>query len=119
MAASTTYPTILETGRLTSERAEAFLGCSVPQRSLTITEVLEIASSGRGACLEEVAGAILEWAEEEQPDILLEATQEIDAFFATLPDPKAIEEGTIISWERHRKRSMPTSCFPLPPLDLP
>ena len=43
----------------------------------------------RRASLEEVAGSILEWTEQNHPDALKRTTAEIDAFLAELPQPIA------------------------------
>lgn len=82
----------LDTGGMT--RAVRGLGIE-PQRwgrrdkHLTIAEVLEIARVAQRASLEEVAGNILEWAEQNRPDALERITAEIDEFFAELPQPTA------------------------------
>jgi hypothetical protein len=58
-------------------------------KHLEVAQVLEIARAAQRASLEEVAGSILEWTEQNHPDALKQTTEEIDAFFAELPPPKA------------------------------
>jgi len=58
-------------------------------KHLEVAQVLEIARAAQRASLEEVAGSILEWAEQNHPDALKQTTAEIDAFFAELPPPTA------------------------------
>ncbi len=58
-------------------------------KHLEIAQVLQIAKVAQRAALEEVAGSILEWTEQNHPDALEQTTAEIDAFFAELPQPTA------------------------------
>jgi hypothetical protein len=58
-------------------------------KHLEIAQVLQIARVAQRAALEEVAGSILEWVEQNHPDTLEQTTEEIDAFFAELPQPTA------------------------------
>jgi hypothetical protein len=58
-------------------------------KHLEVAQVLQIARAAQRASLEEVAGSILEWTEQNHPDALEQTTKEIDAFFAELPPPKA------------------------------
>lgn len=58
-------------------------------KHLEATQVLQIARVAQRAALEEVAGSILEWAEQNHPDTVKHTTAEIDAFFAELPQPTA------------------------------
>ncbi|HUN78202.1 MAG TPA: hypothetical protein VMU32_04720 [Solirubrobacteraceae bacterium] len=58
-------------------------------KHLEIGQVLQIARVAQRASLEEVAGSILEWTEQNHPDALRQTTAEIDAFFAELPPPVA------------------------------
>jgi hypothetical protein len=58
-------------------------------KHLEVTQVLQIARVAQRASLEEVAGSILEWTEQNHPDALKQTTAEIDAFFAELPTPTA------------------------------
>ena len=58
-------------------------------KHLSATQVLQIARVAQRASLEEVAGSILEWAEQNHPDTAQRTTTEIDAFFAELPAPTA------------------------------
>ena len=56
-------------------------------KHLEVAQVLQIARVAQRASLEEVAGSILEWAEQNHPDALKQTTAEIDTFFAELPQP--------------------------------
>ncbi len=58
-------------------------------KHLTVAQVLQVASVAQRASLEEVAGSVLEWTEQNHPDALEQTTAEIDAFFAALPPPAA------------------------------
>ena len=58
-------------------------------KHLEVAQVLQIARVAQRASLEEVAGSILEWTEQNHPDALKRTTAEIDAFFAELPPPLA------------------------------
>ncbi len=58
-------------------------------KHLEVAQVLQIARTAQRASLEEVAGSILEWTEQNHPGALQQTTEEIDAFFAGLPSPKA------------------------------
>jgi hypothetical protein len=58
-------------------------------KHLGIAEVLQVARVAQRASLEEVAGNILEWTEQNHPDALKRTTGEIDEFFAQLPQPTA------------------------------
>jgi len=58
-------------------------------KHLEAVQVLQIARVAQRASLEEVAGSILEWTEQNHPDAVQQTTAEIDAFFAELPAPTA------------------------------
>lgn len=58
-------------------------------KHLAAAQVLQIARVAQRASLEEVAGNILEWTEQNHPDAVQRTTAEIDAFFAELPAPTA------------------------------
>lgn len=58
-------------------------------KHLAAAQVLQIARVAQRASLEEVAGNILEWTEQNHPDAVQRTTAEIDAFFAELPPPIA------------------------------
>ena len=58
-------------------------------KHLAIVEVLQVARVAQRASLEEVAGNILEWTEQNHPEALERTTTEIDEFFAQLPQPTA------------------------------
>jgi hypothetical protein len=82
----------LDTGGMS--RAVRALGVE-PQRwgrrdkHLEVAQVLQIARVAQRASLEEVAGSILEWTEQNHPDALKQTTAEINALFAELPPPTA------------------------------
>jgi hypothetical protein len=82
----------LDTGGMS--RAVRGLGIE-PQRwgrrdkHLEVAEVLQVARVARRASLEEVAGSMLEWTEQNHPEALERTTGEIDEFFAQLPQPTA------------------------------
>jgi hypothetical protein len=58
-------------------------------KHLEAAQVLQIARFAQRASLEEVAGGILEWTEQNHPDAVEQTAAEIDAFFAELPAPAA------------------------------
>ncbi len=58
-------------------------------KHLEAAQVLQITRVAQRASLEEVAGNILEWTEQNYPDAVQRTTAEIDAFFAELPAPVA------------------------------
>jgi hypothetical protein len=58
-------------------------------KHLEIAQVLQIARVAQRASLEEVAGSILEWTEQNHPDALKRTTAGIDAFVAEHPPPAA------------------------------
>jgi hypothetical protein len=58
-------------------------------KHLEAAQVLRIARVAQRASLEEVAGSILEWTEQNHPDAVQQMSDEIDAFFAGLPAPTA------------------------------
>ncbi len=58
-------------------------------KHLEAAQVLQVARVAQRASLEEVAGSILEWTEQNHPDAVQQTTAEIDAFFAKLPAPTA------------------------------
>jgi hypothetical protein len=58
-------------------------------KHLESVQVLQIARVAQRASLEEVAGSILDWTEQNHPDAVQRTTAEIDAFFAELPPPTA------------------------------
>lgn len=58
-------------------------------KHLEAAQVLQIARVAQRASLEEVAGSILEWTEQNHPDAVQQTTTEVDAFFAELPAPTA------------------------------
>jgi hypothetical protein len=58
-------------------------------KHLEVAQVLQVTRVAQRASLEEVAGSILEWTEQNHPDAVQQTTAEIDAFFAELPAPTA------------------------------
>ena len=56
-------------------------------KHLEIADVLRLAATAQRASLEEVAGRLLTWVEEEHPAHVDAFTAELDAFFASLPAP--------------------------------
>ena len=69
-------------------------------KHLEIADVLRIAASAQRASLEEVAGNLLTWAEEEHPEHPehVEAfTAELDAFFAALHGARPREPGAFVA----------------------
>lgn len=66
-------------------------------KHLEISDVLRIAATAQRASLEEVAGSLLTWAEEEHPGHVDAFTAEFDAFFAALPGPTPREPGAFVA----------------------
>lgn len=58
-------------------------------KHLEAAQVLQVARAAQRASLEEVAGSIIEWTEENHPEALEQTTAEVDRFFAQLPQPTA------------------------------
>lgn len=61
-------------------------------KHLAAAQVLQIARVAQRASLEEVAGNIIEWTEQNHPDAVQRTTAEIDAFFAELPTATPTDE---------------------------
>ena len=66
-------------------------------KHLEIAQVLQIARVAQRASLEEVAGSILEWTEQNHPEALAQTTAELDAFFAELPPPIATPDDEFVA----------------------
>jgi hypothetical protein len=66
-------------------------------KHLEAAQVLQIARFAQRASLEEVAGGILEWTEQNHPDAAEQTATEIDAFFAELPAPAATPAAEFIA----------------------
>lgn len=66
-------------------------------KHLAIADVLAIAATAQRASLEEVAGGLLDWAEREHPEHVEAFTAEIDAYFASLPAPKAQQPDAFVA----------------------
>lgn len=58
------------------------------EKHLAVADVLRIAAHAKRLALEEVGGGLLDWAEREHPDRADAIRAEIDAFFASLPEPE-------------------------------
>jgi hypothetical protein len=58
------------------------------EKHLPVADVLRIAIHANRLALEEVGGGLLEWAEREHPEQAEAIQADIDAFFASLPEPK-------------------------------
>ena len=59
------------------------------EKHLAVADVLQIAIHAQRFALEEVGGRLLDWAEREHADQAGTIRSEIDAFFASLPEPVA------------------------------
>jgi hypothetical protein len=59
------------------------------EKHLAVADVLQIAIHSHRFAVEEVGGALLDWAEREHPDQADAIQAEIEAFFASLPEPEA------------------------------
>jgi hypothetical protein len=66
-------------------------------KHLQIADVLRIAGTAQRASLEEVAGNLLSWAEQDRPEHVEAFTAEIDAFFAALPAPAPREPDEFVA----------------------
>lgn len=66
-------------------------------KHLEIADVLRIAATVQRASLEEVAGNLLTWAQEEHPEHVEAFTAELDAFFAALPAPTPSEPDAFVA----------------------
>jgi hypothetical protein len=67
------------------------------EKHLAVADVFRIAIHANRRALEEVGGAMLDWAEREHLDQAEAVRAEIDEFFATLPEPKATPEDQFIA----------------------
>ena len=67
------------------------------EKHLAIADVFRIAIHAKRAALEEVGGGLLDWAEREHPDQVDAIRAEIDAFFASLPEPKPADPDELIA----------------------
>lgn len=66
-------------------------------KHLEITDVLRIAATAQRASLEEVAGNLVTWAEEEHPEHVDAFTAELNAFFVSLPAPAPREPAAFVA----------------------
>ncbi len=67
------------------------------EKHLAIADVFRIAIHAKRAALEEVGGGLLEWAERDHPGQAESIRSEIDAFFASLPEPKPADPDELIA----------------------
>lgn len=67
------------------------------EKHLAVADLLRVAVHARRASLEEVAGALLDWAEQEHPTQVETLTSDIDAFFRSLPEPQAQEPEAFVA----------------------
>jgi hypothetical protein len=67
------------------------------EKHLAIADVFRIAIHAQRAALEEVGGGLLDWVEREHPDQAAAIRAEIDAFFASLPEPKPADPDELIA----------------------
>jgi hypothetical protein len=67
------------------------------EKHLAIADVFRIAIHAQRAALEEVGGGLLDWVEREHPDQAEAIRAEIDAFFASLPEPKPADPDELIA----------------------
>jgi len=58
------------------------------EKHLAVADVFRIAIHAKRLALEEVGGGLLDWAQREHPEQAEAIQAEIDAFFASLPEPK-------------------------------
>ena len=101
-------PTFAETAELVGldpsgvSRAVKKLGIeSLPwgnrEKHLAVADVFRIAIHAKRLALEEVGGGLLDWAQREHPEQAEAIQAEIDAFFASLPEPKATPRDQFIA----------------------
>jgi hypothetical protein len=67
------------------------------EKHLAIADVFRIAIHAQRAALEEVGGGLLDWVEREHPDQAAAIRAEIDAFFASLPEPTPADPDELIA----------------------
>jgi hypothetical protein len=67
------------------------------EQYLTVFDVFQIAIYASGLALEEVGGELLDWAERERSVDAEIIRAEIDAFFAALPEPIAVNEAALLT----------------------
>lgn len=67
------------------------------EKHLAVVDVFRIAIHANRLALEEVGGGLLEWAERKHPDQAHAIQADIDAFFASLPEPKATPQDRFIA----------------------
>jgi hypothetical protein len=67
------------------------------EKHLAVADVFRLAIYANRRALEEVGGALLDWAHRERPEQADTIQAEIDAFFASLPEPKATPRDQFIA----------------------
>jgi hypothetical protein len=67
------------------------------EKHLAVADVFRLAIYANRRALEEVGGALLDWAQREHPEQADTIQAEIDAFFASLPEPKATPRDQFIA----------------------
>jgi hypothetical protein len=67
------------------------------EKHLAVADIFRLAIYANRRALEEVGGALLDWAQRERPEQADTIQAEIDAFFASLPEPKATPRDQFIA----------------------
>jgi len=67
------------------------------EKHLAVADVFRIAIHAKRLALEEVGGGLLDWAQREHPEQADAIQAEVDAFFASLPEPKATPRDQFIA----------------------
>jgi hypothetical protein len=67
------------------------------EKHLTVADVFRIAIDANRLALEEVGGGLLDWAQRKHPEQAEAIQAEIDAFFASLPEPQATPRDQFIA----------------------
>jgi hypothetical protein len=67
------------------------------EKHLAVADVFRLAIYANRRALEEVGGALLDWAQAGHPEQADTIQAEIDAFFASLPEPKATPRDQFIA----------------------
>lgn len=76
------------------------------ERYLQIADVLRIAAHARRNAIEEVAGGLVELAEDNDPELVGWVTSEAERFLASLPTPQP-EQSEIFLADLHRELPQP------------
>ncbi len=67
------------------------------EKHLTVADLFRIAIDANRLALEEVGGGLLDWAQRKHPEQAEAIQAEIDAFFASLPEPQATPRDQFIA----------------------